>query len=912
LKNGTSRRNFVRSAVAASIAAGSVIGREAKASGSGEAPPPIAHEVPLAQSRARASLTFPRVHTGYGLARVSCPLGGIGTGGIGLGGRGNLTDWQIFNRPDIGNNLEYSFPSIFVDTGNGKPFSAVVERRLLPPYDLHQEGLGAANVPGLPRFAEAKFFGSFPTSKIEFEEPTCPVKVVLDAFSPFQPLDASASGLPCAILTYRVRNPGAQAANVVLAWSIANPVNQPEGRKADEDGRKNEERTSGSMTGLYMTDPTLGQDDVMNGSFVIAALSDGKAKIETLPCWRGGSNWHVGPQHFWFEAFSKDGSLGLPFEPTEPIGCISMRKTIAPGATESFRFLLTWHFPNRTPDRCGWQAPRGKDKVVIGNYYCTQFPDAWAVAEHVLYHLPELESKTRAFVDSLLHSTLPDAVKEAASANLSTLVSNTSFRAADGSFQGFEGCGDRRGLGFGTCTHVWNYEVATQYLYPTLARSMRETSFTYVTNAAGHMDFRHKLPPSDEYAGAAAADGQMGQIVKLYFDWILYGDDEWLRKLWPTAKRALAYAWRPGGWDERKFGVMDGVQHNTYDIEYYGPNPMCSSWYLAALRASAIMADAMGDSALGAECRLMAERGSRWIDANLFNGKYYIQQIRPIPRDKIAAGLQVGMGTKDPLHPQFQVGDGCQVDQLIGQYMAQVAGLGDLLDPANIRKTLESIYRLNYKRNLSHHQSVQRAYALNDEAALVICDFSEGHLPEVPMPYYAEVMTGFEYSAAILMLAYGMVDQGVECITNIRRRYDGERANPYDETEYGRHYARAMASWAAIPILSGFRFDARKLRLEILPKAVAGHSSSEMRSFWSTPTAWGNLTLNTGEMTLSPISGTLKLHELVLPSVYRRGTIKLGGRTVVVSTASEVGQSVALRFAKPIEITATQPLQLQS
>jgi non-lysosomal glucosylceramidase len=307
----------------------------------------------------------------------------------------------------------------------------------------------------------------------------------------------------------------------------------------------------------------------------------------------------------------------------------------------------------------------------------------------------------------------------------------------------------------------------------------------------------------------------------------------------------------------------------------------------------------------------MADRGSQWIDANLFNGKHYIQQIRPIPRDKIAAGLQVGMGSKDPLHPQFQVGDGCQVDQLIGQYMAQVAGLGDLLDPANIRKTLESVYRLNYKRDLSHHQSVQRTYALNDEAALVICDFSEGHLPEVPMPYYAEVMTGFEYSAAILMLAYGMVDQGVECITNIRRRYDGERANPYDETEYGRHYARAMASWAAIPILSGFRFDARKLRLEILPKAVAGHRSSQMRSFWSTPTAWGNLALDTGEMSLSPISGTLKLHELVLPSVYRRSIIKLGGR-VVVATLSEGGESVALRFATPIEITATQPLQLQS
>jgi uncharacterized protein (DUF608 family) len=342
------------------------------------------------------------------------------------------------------------------------------------------------------------------------------------------------------------------------------------------------------------------------------------------------------------------------------------------------------------------------------------------------------------------------------------------------------------------------------------------------------MDFRHFLPPSNERWGAAAADGQMGQIVKLYLDWTLLGDDEWLRRQWPATKRALAYTWRPGGWDERKFGVMDGVQHNTYDVEFHGPNPMCSGWYLAALRAVAQMAEAMGDSDLARDCRRMFEQGSRWIDANLFNGEYYIQQIRSIPQDKIASGLQI-KGTKNAIHPEYQIGDGCQVDQLIGQYMATIAGLGYLLDPTHIRKALASIYRYNYKRSLMHYASVQRVYALNDEAALVICDYSRGTRPEVPMPYYAEVMTGFEYSAAVLMLANDMVDEGVECIGNIRRRYDGEKANPYDETEFGRHYARAMASWAAIPVLSGFRYDARKGHMDLAPKL----NPDGFQCFWS-------------------------------------------------------------------------------
>ena len=91
------------------------------------------------------------------------------------------------------------------------------------------------------------------------------------------------------------------------------------------------------------------------------------------------------------------------------------------------------------------------------------------------------------------------------------------------------------------------------------------------------------------------------------------------------------------------------------------------------------------------------ERGRKWIDANLFNGEYYIQKVRGYPRGSIAASLRSSMGSEDTEKPEYQVGEGCLVDQLIGQYLADVAGLGPLLDPRNIRKALESIYRYNYQ-----------------------------------------------------------------------------------------------------------------------------------------------------------------------------------------------------------------------
>lgn len=256
MKNGPSRRSFLKTAVATSLGG---IAASAQGIGQGHRPATSTESCTSSLASAPEQIGYPRVHTGRQLARVSCPLGGIGTGGIGLGGRGNLQDWQIFNRPDIGNALEYSFPSMWVRRTGGTPYSAVLERRLLPPYDLQQEGLGSANVPGLPRLAEARFFGSFPISRIEFSDPECPVSVAFDAFSPFQPLDADASGLPCAVMIYEVCNPGVTAAEVAVAWSISNPV-RDDSHNGGLDTRNNEPHNAGGMSGLFMTNSSYAKE----------------------------------------------------------------------------------------------------------------------------------------------------------------------------------------------------------------------------------------------------------------------------------------------------------------------------------------------------------------------------------------------------------------------------------------------------------------------------------------------------------------------------------------------------------------------------------------------------------------------------------------------------------------------------
>jgi uncharacterized protein (DUF608 family) len=869
-----------------------------------------ASEDPTSPRQTPSDISFPRRFSGEYLSRISFPLGGIGTGTIGLSGRGSLQDWEIFNKSQPGNSPRFAFPSIWVKTKSNAPYSAILERCLLPPFDKTEEGLGSNGLPGLPRFREATFLGAFPLARIEFEDDICPVKVALEAFSPFQPLNADESGLPCAVFSYQVHNPDKQDAEVVIAWSIENPLSL-------NDQRENKSQDALGLAGIVMTDPSLDPANPMKGSFAFAALPGEATKTERLTYWHKDEIF-TRAEYFWFDEFSQTGRLGEEESVSKsPMASVSLRQVIPAGQTREFRFLFTWHFPNRTSAWSGWRSPKGEENVVLGNYYCKRFENAWAAAEYVAAHLPDLEAKTRSFVTAIRDSTLPDSVKDAATANLCTLVSNTSFRITDGSFHGFEGCGDNGGLGFGTCTHVWNYDVATQWVFPSLARSIRETSFGYAMDATGKMDFRHRLPPGKQH-GESAADGQMGQIVKLYFDWRLCGDTAWLRKHWPGAKRAIEYAWRPGGWDGDRDGVMEGVQHNTYDVEFYGPNPICETWYLAALKATAVMAGAVGEAEFSAKCVSLFQRGSAWTDANLFNGEFYIQKIRKISIDEVAPDLlpehDEDSDAKDALaNVKFQLGAGCHIDQLAGQFIASVAGLGDLLSPEHIRKTLQSILRYNSKPDLYRYVSNERTYALNDEPALVLCDYSKGGRPKMTAPYWSEVWTGLEYEAASLMISHGMPEQGVQVIEDIRQRHDGKRRNPYAETEYGRHYARAMASWAAVPGLSGFQYDAIDKRLTVTPPTDV---RQPFQSFWSVPSGWGQVKRTSKgssmDFSLEPVVGTIVVQEMVLSwprPVSGSITVKTGPRAIKVAPRKQ-GATIILRFEEPLTISAESPLRL--
>jgi uncharacterized protein (DUF608 family) len=643
----------------------------------------------------------------------------------------------------------------------------------------------------------------------------------------------------------------------------------------------------GQPTGIFMRSDGVDPRAEQWGTIALSTTSGEGVSHRTT--WAQLS-WGDALLDFW-DDFSGDGELTerASHGVDAPVASLVAKVRVPPRTTRDIAFLLTWHFPNRqswTPTGC-CKSGACCEGDRIGNYYTTQYRDAWDVAEQVVAQLPALEAETLTFVRAFCDSDLPQVVKEAALCNLSTLRSQSCFRTEDGRLFGFEGCSDHTGCCLGSCTHVWNYEQATAFLFGDLAKSMREVEFAHATQDDGLMSFRVHLPlERAREQGLAAADGQMGCLMKLYRDWRLSGDDQMLRALWPQARKALEFCWIPGGWDGDCDGVMEGCQHNTMDVEYYGPNPQMGTWYLGALRAMEEMAHYLGDDGFAAQCRGLFERGSQWMDEHLFNGEYYEHDVRP-PRDGaiIPPGLRIGMGAEDLSDPALQLGAGCLVDQLVGQYMAHVCGLGYLLDRERVHRALQSIMKHNFKEGFRDHFNHMRSFILGDESGLLMATYPRGRRPRRPFPYYNEVMTGFEYTAAVHMLYEGQIGDGLRCIRAIRDRYDGRKRSPFDEAECGHHYARAMASWAAVLALTGFHYSGVDRSMSF--------AAQDGLHFWSNGYAWGTCSQATDDgavqVDLQVLHGSLRLEHLEISGV--------GGLTLEAPTTIDAGESVAMSLS---------------
>ena len=813
-------------------------------------------------------------YSGEYLQKIAFPIGGIGAGMFCLEGAGAISHMSIRNKPALLHE-----PSMFaalsvkgIENGSKVIEGPVPEWKMFGPRDFG--GGGSGTTYGLPRFQSAQFTTRFPSAFVRFEDKDVPLSVQLEGWSPFIPTDPDNSSLPAGALEYTFSNESDRVIEAVFSYNSRNFVAQG--------GESDTNRIRKIGNGFVLSQSPQPGKEFLQADFAIFT-EDPETVIDY--CWfRGG----------WFDPLTmvwntiKDSK----FKSNDPVGSgapgasLFIPFQLTPGEKKTIRIMMAWYVPESdvrfgekvkddkdacgagcctVPSELGVEAKNNFHSLNYKPWYSSRFKDVFEIASYWKDNYGELRRKTRLFSDSFYASTLPPEVIEAIAANLTILKSPTVMRQYDGRLWNFEGIFPDGGCCHGSCTHVWNYAQALPHLFPSLERSLRHTEFCENQNAEGHQAFRANMPISPlKHDFHAAADGQLGGVMKVYREWRISGDDNWLKKMYPMVRRSMDYCIKT--WDPMNKGIIEEPHHNTYDIEFWGPDGMCTSFYLGALYAIIEMSKFLKKEYAGYE-RLYTT-GKKYMEGDLYNGEYFFQKIQ-----------WTGLKAADPVNaqsfhtqyteeaqeilkregPKYQYGTGCLSDGVLGVWIARMCGLHDPIDPEKTKSHLLAVHKYNLKKDLSDHVNPQRpTYAMGHEGGLLLCSWPKGGMLSLPFVYSNEVWTGIEYQVASHLMLMGQVEQGLEIVRACRDRYDGRVRNPFNEFECGSWYARAMSSYGLIQGLTGLRFDAVDRILYVDSRI------GDFRCFISTESGFGTVSLQNGKLSLEVAYGNIPVKKVLV------------------------------------------------
>ena len=806
---------------------------------------------------------FNDAYAGEYLNRIAFPLGGIGSGMICLEGTGALSHLSIKHSPKVDNEAPM-FAAICI---KGEKNTAKLLEGAVPNWKKFRlSGEIGTGGPyrdyGLPHFRSSSFETRFPFADLKFEDEDIPLNCSLTGWSPFIPNEGDNSSLPAMTLEYTFENPTQEVVEAVFSYHSGNIIKQDCHSDKETHGFR---KTKDGFQGFYASE----EKPYESGSFAVS-IDDPEKVVDY--CWFRG---------VWFDAMTvlwkniSEGKMpaneAVSVENPSPGGSIYVPVKLAPGEVKTIKVNVSWYVPASSINYGGQsRGPKcvfDPDAPKYKPWYAVRFDSIESVNEYYCDNIDELRSKSLCFSDTFYNTDLAPEAIEAAAANLSILKSTTVLREEGGRIWAWEGCCDSTGSCAGSCNHVWNYAQAMCHLFPELERTLRQSEFHEDQDESGHQNFRTWLPirKITDHGFHAAADGQLGGIMKMFREWRISGDNNFLKEYWPLIKSSLDFCIKT--WDPDQLGILIEPHHNTYDIEFWGPDGMCTSFYLGALKAAAIMAEAMNDTSVNyAE---LYQKGREYTETELWNGEYFIQQIqwkgmKNIPLSDIAELGKERNYSEEALQllieegPKYQYGNGCLSDGVLGAWMAETCGVGEILDPAKVASHLKAIHKYNLKHDLSTHANPQRpTYAVGKEGGLLLCSWPKGDKLTLPFVYSDEVWTGIEYQVASHLIMMGMVEEGLEIVQVCRKRYDGKIRNPFDEYECGHWYARAMASYALLQALSGARYDALEKVLYLEPKV-----KGDFKSFICTESGFGTVGVKDGKPFFEIASGQVDINEI--------------------------------------------------
>jgi len=853
-KKGLTRRRFITNTTLAGI--GTISSANLLTSCAGEST--------ITESKKQAvSHEYNGYYSGKYLDRIAFPVGGIGAGMFCLEGTGGISHMSVHNRPEVFNE-----PCMFaaISVKGLKNGTKVLEGQVPDWKKFGQpdsaNGSGGASY-GLPRFQNTRFTARFPFAVIEMQDNDIPLDIQLTGWSPFIPTDADNSSLPVGAFEYSFRNKGDSRIEAFFSYNSRNFMSQTNGIN----------KIRAASNGFILSEEGVKNKPETRGDFAIFTNEPGTIVDH---CWfRGG--WWDPLTITWGTIMKGETRQKDPVEKGAPGASLFIPLALNAGETKVIKVMMAWYVPDtdlkygkdseeKDEEKCTEKSCSCKDPF-YKPWYSEKFKGVDEIVNYWKTNYNDLRNKSGLFKDSFYNTTLPGEIIEAIAANLAILKSPTVLRQTDGKLWNWEGCGDNSGCCEGSCTHVWNYAQAVPHLFPKLERTMRETEFFPSQDKEGHQTFRSALPIRPVATTFyAASDGQLGGIMKMYRDWRISGDSEWMKKLYPHVATSMDYCIRT--WDPRSTGTLEEPHHNTYDIEFWGPDGMCTGFYLGALKAISELGKFLGEDVQ--KYQSLYEKGRKTLETELYDGEYFIQKIQwkglnapdPVAASKGAWNSDYSEEAKELLQkegPKYQYGKGCLSDGVLGIWIAEVCGLKNIVDPLKIASHLKSVYKYNFRTDLSDHSNPQRpSYALGNEGGLLLCTWPKGEMLSLPFVYSNEVWTGIEYQVASHLLMIGETEKALEIVRACRSRYDGRIRNPFDEYECGHWYARAMSSYGMLQGLTGVRYDAVTQEMFIDGKI------GDFTSFISTETGFGNVGIKNGKPFQDTVYGEIIVKDFVL------------------------------------------------